>query len=319
MNNQASELTILTSFTAEKIATLRRESRFFWLDLVNPSADELHALGDSLSLHSLSIEDSLTFGQRPKLDDYEQYAMFVLYGAAQTDDDHDIDLLEIHAYVHGDYVMTVRRSPCAAIDHLHQVLGKGVSLPESGVIYRIVDALVDTFFPLLAQIDDRIDELEDAIIAGATQEDLQTLFMLKRRLVHLRKVVTPQRDLLARATDRLADVPGLEAGSRDYFRDVYDHMIRISDMVDTYRDLLTGAMDVYLSSIANRQNDVMKQLSVVATIFLPLTFITGFFGQNFLWMTDRISSAMAFLCLGIGGILVSSVLLILLFKKLRWF
>ena len=119
------------------------------------------------------------------------------------------------------------------------------------------------------------------MIVEATNEQLQRIFALKRDLVTMRKVVTPQRDIFARSIDQLAELPGLTVDERDYFRDVYDHLIRISDLIDSYRDLLGGATDVYLSTVANRQNEVMKQLAVIATIFLPLTFITGFFGQNF--------------------------------------
>ena len=105
----------------------------------------------------------------------------------------------------------------------------------------------------------------------------------------MRKVVTPQRDLFASSVDQIAELPGLQLDERDYFRDIYDHLIRISDLIDSYRDLLSGATDLYLSTVSNRQNDVMKQLTVIATIFLPLSFITGFFGQNFGFMITHIS------------------------------
>ena len=119
----------------------------------------------------------------------------------------------------------------------------------------------------------------------------------------MRKVVTPQRDLFARAVDQIAEVPGLELDERDYFRDVYDHLIRISDLIDSYRDLLSGATDLYFSTVSNRQNDVMKQLTVIATIFLPLTFITGFFGQNFGFMVNHITATSTFWVLGIGSMI----------------
>jgi magnesium transporter len=110
-------------------------------------------------------------------------------------------------------------------------------------------------------------------------------------------------------------LPGLEPATRDYFRDVYDHLIRISDLIDSYRDLLTGAMDVYLSTVSNRLNQVMKQLTVIATIFLPLTFVTGFFGQNFGWMVRHVNSLEAFLAFGIGGIVLAAALLFAWFKR----
>src|SRR5437868_14325310 len=118
---------------------------------------------------------------------------------------------------------------------------------------------------------------------------LKHIYTHKRLLVAMRKIITQQRDIFARAGNDIIQLPGLEPSSRDYFRDVYDHLIRISDLIDSYRDLLTGAMDVYLSTVSNRLNAVMKQLTIVATIFLPLSVITGFFGQNFGWLVRNIT------------------------------
>ena len=135
----------------------------------------------------------------------------------------------------------------------------------------------------------------------------------------MRKVVSPQRDLFARSIDQLAELPGLELDERDYFRDVYDHLIRISDLIDSYRDLLTGTTDLYLSTVSNRQNEVMKQLAIVGTIFLPLSFITGFFGMNFAWLvTKGIASAWSFFVLGMGSMLATCAFLLRFFKRKGW-
>ena len=141
------------------------------------------------------------------------------------------------------------------------------------------------------------------------------MFGLKRELVDLRRVVSPQRDMFARAFEDVGTLPGLEPGTRDYFRDVYDHLIRISEQIDSYRDLLTGAMDVYLSTVSNRLNAVMNQLTIVSTVFLPLMFVTGFFGQNFGWMVRHVNTLEAFLIFGVGGLLVPLVLLFAWFKR----
>jgi magnesium transporter len=156
-------------------------------------------------------------------------------------------------------------------------------------------------------MDDEIEELEDAVVARPTSAQRARIFQLRRSLVTLRKLVTPQRDIFARAIDELADIPGLEQGSRDYFRDVYDHLIRISELVDSYRDLLSGLTDVYLTTVSNRLNETMKQLTIIATIFLPLTFVTGFFGQNFGWMVKHIDNAGDFWGLGVGGCVAAGV------------
>jgi magnesium transporter len=168
------------------------------------------------------------------------------------------------------------------------------------LLYRIVDGLVDSFFPILADFDDRIDELEDAIFLRASDEQLQEIFAMKRLFVGLRKAITPERDLFASLTGGVDQLPDMGEDDERYFRDVYDHLIRISDLIDTYRDLLTTSMDVYLSTVSNRLNAVIKQLTIIATIFLPLSWLTGFFGQNFGFEVRHISSWQAFLLLGIG-------------------
>jgi magnesium transporter len=135
----------------------------------------------------------------------------------------------------------------------------------------------------------------------------------------VRKVITPQRDLFASLLTNVDELPGMTPEDERYFRDVYDHLIRISDLVDSYRDLLTSAMDVYLSSVSNRLNVVMKQLAVIATIFLPLSFVVGFFGQNFGWMVTHITSPATFLLLGIGSEVAVLLAFLYLFKRRGWF
>jgi magnesium transporter len=187
------------------------------------------------------------------------------------------------------------------------------------LLYRIIDGLVDSFFPILADFDDRIDELENQTFLHAGDEELQEIFRMKRLLVGMRKAITPQRDMFASLMGGVAELPGMSDEDERYFRDIYDHLIRISDLIDTYRDLLTSSMDVYLSTVSNRLNTVMKQLTIMATIFLPLSFITGFFGQNFGWMVGHIRSPAIFFTLGIGLEIATVIALFTLFKKRGWF
>jgi magnesium transporter len=142
---------------------------------------------------------------------------------------------------------------------------------------------------------------------------------MKRRLVALRKVISPQRDLMASIASGLADLPGMSPDAERHFRDVYDHLIRLTDMIDSFRDLLTGASDAYLSTVSNRLNGVMKQLAVIATIFLPLDFVTGFFGQNFPWMVEHIGGLGWFIALGIGSQVATLAVLLLYFRRRGWF
>jgi magnesium transporter len=303
---------VLTSLDRAELTRLRERDEFFWLDLISPSDEDVELIGELFAIHPLAIEDSRKFGQRPKLDDFENYVFVVFYGAERKD---KLRLIEVHLVISGSYVITIRRQQCEELDALCRLLERRDHGDEQFVVYRVFDALTDSFFPILTTIDDEIDEIEDEIIVTPTDEQLAHIFRLKRELVELRRVVTPERDLFARAVDQIALLPGLEPATRDYFRDVYDHLIRISDLIDSYRDLLTGAMDVYLSTVSNRLNQVMKQLTVIATIFLPLTFVTGFFGQNFGWMVEHVDSLGAFLGFGGGGILLAAALLFGWFKR----
>jgi magnesium transporter len=186
------------------------------------------------------------------------------------------------------------------------------------LLYRLIDGLVDSFFPILGEFDDRIDDLENAIFERADDQQLQEIFAMKRLLVGMRKVVSPQRDTFARLAGGIGELPGFSPEDQRYFRDVYDHLIRISDLIDSYRDLLTGAMDVYLSTVSNRLNAVMKQLTVIATIFLPLAWLTGFFGQNFGWMVSHIGRWETFVGLGIGSEVLVILAMVYLFRRRGW-
>ena len=312
---------VLDSIDERALEQLTARDEFFWLDLVDPSDAQLAQLAERFGWHPLALEDMQHFRQRPKLDRYDDQMLIVFYGAHATEalGDDEPQLVEVHLMVSGSWVVTVRRRHCDELDELRRRITADRSHDEELVVYKICDALTDTFFPMLERIDDAIDELEDAIVLRPTDAQLQQVFRLKRRLVVLRRVVTPQRDLAARTIGEIDDLPGLTHGSRDYFRDVYDHLIRVSDLVDSYRDLLTGTMDVYLSTVSNRLNVVMKQLTLVATVFLPITALTGFFGQNFGWLVRHVSGFVPFMVFGVGGALLSCVLLYSWFRRQRFF
>ncbi|HUE28111.1 MAG TPA: magnesium/cobalt transporter CorA [Solirubrobacteraceae bacterium] len=302
-------------------ASIRRHlaaDEFFWLDLTSPSAGDVQRLGELLGLHPLVVEDTVEFRQRPKLDKFDEYA-FIVFFCANGSDHRDGALAEVHLFVSSRYLVTVHREPISALAEQRLKIGARVMHSQQFVVYIVLDALTDTFFPRLQSIDDEIDALEDAIIAHATVEQLQRIFALKRQLVQMRKVIVPQRDAVGTGIDTIAALSGFQLDERDYFRDVYDHLIHIAGLVDAYRDLVAGAMDAYLSTVGNRQNEVMKQLTVVATIFLPLTFLTGFFGMNFGFLVDHLENTLlAFLVLAVGGCAASVAGLLIWFKRKRW-
>jgi magnesium transporter len=304
----------LESIDRDAIAGLLQRDEYFWLDLTDPGADAVAALGDAFSFHPLALEDMVKRGQRPKLEDFGDY-MFLVYYAAAAGDDGELELEEVHAFLSGGYIVTSHLHRCTSLEEARQRFDAQAPRSEQFVVYRILDGLTDSFFPILERLDERLEELDAEIFARPSSQQLEEITELRRELVTLRRVVAPQRDLLARGIDDILEIPGLEADSRNYFRDVYDHAIRISDQIDSYRDLLAGSRDAYLSLVSNRLNQITKQLTVVATIFLPLSFIVGFFGQNFRWLVVHIDSAAAFFALGIGSLVLSLIGLFVWFRR----
>jgi magnesium transporter len=298
----------------DAIAELLKRDEYFWLDLTGSGEKEIADLKDVFGFHPLALEDTLKRGQRPKLDDFGEYMFLVYYGAEEAERG-GMEMVEVHAFLSGGYIVTTHRQRCGALEEVRERLAAQPPRSEQFVVYRVLDGLTDTFFPVLERLDDRIEQLDAAIFDRATPDQLEEITALRRELVELRRIVTPQRDLLARGIDDILEIPGLEADSRNYFRDVYDHSIRISDQIDSYRDLLSGSRDAYLSVVSNRLNQITKQLTVMATIFLPLSFIVGFFGQNFKWLVVNIQSTGAFFALGIGSLVLSALALLAWFRR----
>jgi magnesium transporter len=307
----------VTDATVDSVTQNIASGSFFWLDLIDLDAEGSDLLRNAFHFHTLAVEDSEHFGQRPKLEDYDDFFYLVVHGARGDGG----DTVEVHCFYSEKYLVTIERGGCSQFDEvrtrasLRRQQGGGSTIM---LLYRIVDSLIDSFFPVLARLDDQIDALEDSILAKPTEEQLGTLFTMKRSLVTLRKVITPQRDMFATLVVSESGLPGMTPDAERYFRDLYDHLIRISDLVDSYRDLLSGAMDTHLSTVSNRLNQVMKQLTIIATIFLPLSFITGFFGQNFGWMISHITGVGTFVILGIGMQIVVAIGLLVMFRRRSW-
>ena len=301
--------------TPENISSLLQSGDRFWLDLcgMDPAAETL--LRDTFGFHELAVEDADHFGQRPKIDSYGDYALIVNYGATP-----DSTLVEVHSFYTSTYLVTVHHDPCSSLAELRERLIKRPHGDDDHImlLYRVIDMLVDGYFPVLADFDDQIDELEDEILQAPTDQQLGRLFDMKRSLIAMRKVVTPQRDMFASLLTQPDQLQGMTPEAERYFRDLYDHLIRISELVDSYRDLMSGALDTHLSTVSNRLNVVMKQLTIIATIFLPLSFLTGFFGQNFAWMVNHLTSMPVFLIVGVGLQVSAALGLYALFHQRGW-
>jgi magnesium transporter len=283
---------LLETVDAEAIRALHERGEFFWLDLHSPSDAELDELGKLLRIPELAIEDTKEFGQRPKLDDYETRVLIVFYGA------DDGELLETHVHVSGDEVVTVRREHCA---HLHEAKVRMVAKEmrtEQELVYRILDALADSLRVLTDGYATEVESLEEIAFRRPTPDQRRRMSQLRSELFRLQQILVPQREMLARGGDVLEHLPGLERDiARHRFRDVHDDLVLTVNQVAYLRELLAEAVNVLLNQLAGR-------LAIVATIFLPLTFATGFFGMNFGWLVRHIDSAETFFVLGVGGMIL---------------
>ena len=310
-----------TAATTENVLAALAGTEFFWLDLedVTPDGEEAELLRVHFGFHPLAVQAAERFSQRPRVDDYDDFVFLVARGA----DPEDKGIAEVHCFWNDRYVVTVHRRDCKALAVVHEGLerhpaAQGAS-PQIVVVYRIISSLVDGFFPYLSDFDDRIDALEDDILKAPTESQLAELFDMKRALMNVRRLVAPQRDMMATINAGVTDVPGMTDEATRYFRDLYDHLIRLADLIDNYRDLLSSVMDTHLSTVSNRLNVVMKQLTIIATIFLPLSFLTGFFGQNFAYMVRVwLMPTWSFFVLGIGLELATAVFLFVLFRRRGW-
>ena len=290
---------------------------FFWLDFEDAESDDFAMLRDAFRFHPLALEDSEHFGQRPKLEEYDDFVFFVVYGAAPPPDADR--LVEVHIFYSERYLVTVRQEHAPSCHELRERYAKTPGRLERPIVvlYRLIDSLSDSFFPALEDYDERIDSVEDEIFRNPKDEHLQEIVRMKRQLNRLRRVVGPQRDVASQLFGGAAVLPGSDVEAERYFRDIFDHLIRVSDLIDSYKDLLTGAMDVYLSTVSNRLNLVVERLTVLSTILLPLIVLTGFFGQNFGWLVRHVGSWEAFVLFGLMLPLVCAALLVYYLRRQR--
>ncbi len=290
---------------------------FFWLDIEGADEDDFALLRDVFRFHPLALEDSEQFGQRPKLEEYGNFVFLVVYGAAPPPDADR--LVEVHCFYSESYLVTIRREHAPSCDALRQRYERQPGQLERPIVvlYRLLDSLSDSFFPALEDYDERIDHVEDEIFRNPKDEQLQEIVRMKRSLNRLRRVAGPQRDVASQLFGGAVVLPGSDAEAERYFRDVFDHLIRVSDLIDSYKDLLAGAMDVYLSMVSNRLNLVVEKLTVLSTILLPLIVLTGFFGQNFGWLVRHVGSLAAFLLLGLALPVVAAALLVYYLRRQR--
>jgi magnesium transporter len=273
--------TILADPSKEEMeALMAHPDTRIWVDLDGPTEDDLAWLERDFGIVRLTTEDLARQGQRAKLEEFDSYDYLVAFDMQFANNEiatHEVDFL-----IGRTFLVSSHRGRLATDDErarLEQRLARVMARGVDYLLYILLDTLVDRYFPALDAFDEAIDGLEDAIIADPTPAVLNTIFAMKRNVVQLRKVINPQLESFSRLTSESYGV--VQPDNLIYYRDVHDHLIRIFEVVDSYRDQMSSALDAYLSMTSNRMNEVMKRLTVVAAIFLPITFLTGVFGMNF--------------------------------------
>jgi magnesium transporter len=289
----------------------------FWLDIESPDADDYKLLEETFKAHPLTIEDIQQQNQRPKIDEYPEYNFVVIFQADWEGD--DVTFLEHHLFVGPHYLITVHNEPAPAIKELQERIHKSPALTKGQpafLTYLVIDALVDATFPVLERVDETVDRMEDEIVEKAAPGSLDRIYHLKHSVTELRRYLGAQRDVFQRLITH-----GIHLQQQDmtlYYRDVYDHIVRQYETVDSLRDLLSSAMDVYLSTVSNRLNTTTKALTVIASLFLPLSFLTGFYGMNFSYLTTVLESPYIAFAVGVGTMLISIAIQLYFFRRRGW-
>ncbi len=265
-------------------SALAEPAGLLWLDFeAEPPETCEPILRRTFGFHPLAIDDALQETHVPKLDDWGQYLYIALHAVAlDRQDGARIDTHELDVFLSRNYLVSHHDQPLASVDRVWERCRKdGRHLAEAGdhVFYLLTDELVAAYMQVFEDIDDELDVLEGQIFSNPSSATLASIFTLKRAVLTLRRVIAPQREVL----NKLArdDFRIIDARDRIYFRDVYDHLVRLFDINESMRDQVGGALDTYLSVINNRMNDIMKTLTVITTLFMPISFVAGFFGMNF--------------------------------------
>lgn len=286
---------IVRRATAKGLETLGRDSvpdcleradSNLWFHCDTPTDEEIRLLQQWLKIHDLTLEDIVKQNQRPKIESFEDYVYIAIHPLLRQDG-WDIEPSELDLLLGRRWIVSVHYGPLPGLvensrfnERIPAALSRGVDF----LLYTLVDLVVDSYFPILDAIEDEIDSLEDRLLAQARTEDMNRLLALKRSLVHIRRAVMPQREVFNQLTRH--DFPFIQPANVVYFRDVYDHLIRITEELDSLRDILSAALEIHLASTSNQLNLTMKRLTAWGTIIIVITTIASIYGMNFKFMPE---------------------------------
>lgn len=274
----------------EEVFSFRREPSITWLNVDGVHQPEIiEQVGKSFGLHPLVAEDIASTGQRPKMEDFDDYIFVVLRMLMFDEKENETKTEQVSILFGRDFVVSFQeRADGDVFDPIRERLrsnkGKIRKMGADYLAYSLIDAIVDNYFVILEKLGETIEDVEDKLVTNPTSETLHKIHDLKREMIFLRKSVWPLREVINKLGRSESEL--INASTCVYMRDVYDHTIQVMDSVETFRDMLSGMLDIYLSSLSNRMNEVMKVLTVISTIFIPLTFVVGLYGMNFRHMPE---------------------------------
>ena len=290
-----------------------------WIDIDGiHDVEVIEKLGKHFNLHPLLLEDIVSTEQRPKLEDFDSYMFIVLKMLFYDKQDNEVKAEQVSLILGSNFVISFQESEGDVFEPVRERIrnkkGRIRKMGSDYLAYALMDAIVDSYFLILEKVGERIEDIEEELVTNPTTETLHEIHKLKRDMIILRKSVWPLREVISgmeRAGSQL-----IKKSTTIYLRDVYDHTIQVIDTVETFRDMLSGMLDIYLSSISNRMSEVMKVLTIIATIFIPLTFIAGVYGMNFRYMPE-LEQPWAYPAVWFV-MLVIAVLMFLYFRRKRW-
>lgn len=286
------EETLRTDLDVMEIAFLLQDLEgLLWVDFQgNPPEKDREILSETFGFHPLAIDDALEEAHVPKIDDWGKYLYIVLH-AVFASENHEVDTLEVDVFLGENFLVTHHDQEIEAVTRVWDNIQRDSRHLRNGpdhLLYRLVDELVASYMPVVETLDQWIDQIEDQLFNYPKPEIVEQIFAVKRAVLHLRRIIGPQREVLNKmARD---DYPTIDQQAQVYFRDIYDHLVRLYSIAENIRDLVSDTMDTYLSVLNNRMNEIMKTLTIITTLFMPITFITGFFGMNFFFPHEIFSS-----------------------------
>ena len=296
---------------------IQRKDHFVWLDIQDPQERDLALLREEFHFHLLAIEDVTRLHERPKLDSYESYYFMVFYCISYNKRGERLDIQSMNLFIGSNYLVSVHSGEITAIGDTikrWQQNQEDFGHDAGALLYALLDAIVDDYFPVIDRLAERVEAMEEQIFQHFQESALQQVFTLKRDLLKVRRIVAPERDVLNVLIRR--EVPIFERNTILYLQDVYDHIVRITDSIDTYRDLLSSALDAFLSVQSNRLNQIVKVLTTASIVLMTDALIAGIYGMNFEFMPELHSPYGYPAALGL--MLVLSVGLVAFFRWRKW-